>query len=106
MTPIPRPRAISRQDDGLLVEWAEPDHAWVYPARALRLACPCAACVDEFSGRPLLEASAVAADVRAESVALVGAYGIRVVWSDGHSTGIYTFELLRRLCGCARCTAR
>lgn len=105
MTP-PRPRAITRQDDGLLVEWAEPGHQWLYPARMLRLACPCAMCVDEFSGRPLLDPARIAESVRPEQVALVGTYGIRIRWSDGHGTGIYTFEILRALCGCPRCSAQ
>jgi DUF971 family protein len=104
--PFMRPRAITRRDEGLLVEWAEPGHSWLYPARELRLACPCAACVDEFSGRALLEPLGIPADIRPERVSLVGAYGLRVAWSDGHGTGIYTFEQLLAMCGCPQCTAR
>lgn len=104
--PFLRPRAITRQDDGLLIEWPEPGHQWLYPARALRLGCPCAACVDEFSGRALVDPSRVPLDVRPERVTLVGAYGIRIAWSDGHATGIYTFEMLREACGCPRCVGR
>ena len=103
--PIPRPRAITRQDEGLRLEWEEPGHEWLYPARLLRLGCPCAACVDEFSGRALLDPAAVPPDVRPVTVSLVGSYGIRVGWSDGHATGIYTFEQLRAACGCPRCRA-
>jgi DUF971 family protein len=47
------------------------------------------------SGRPLLDPATVPADVRPVTVALVGAYGLRILWSDGHGTGIYTFERLR-----------
>jgi DUF971 family protein len=101
VTPVPH--AINRRDDGLLIEWEEGAHEGFYPARALRLACPCAACVEEMSGRPLLDPAGVSPDVRPVSVALVGAYGIRINWSDNHSTGIYTFEQLRRLCPCPRC---
>lgn len=104
--PFLRPRAITRRDDGLLIEWPEPGHQWLYPARALRLGCPCAACVDEFSGRALVDPSRVPLDIRPERVTLVGAYGIRVAWSDGHATGIYTFEMLREACGCPRCVGR
>lgn len=103
--PVPVPHAITRRDDGLLIEWEEGGHAWLYPARALRLACPCAACVEEMSGRPLLDPGSVPADVHPVRVGLVGAYGVRVVWSDGHDTGIHTFEALRRDCGCDRCVA-
>ena len=48
------------------------------------------------SGRPLLDPVAVAPDIRPVHLALVGTYGLRIHWSDGHATGIYTFEFLRR----------
>ncbi len=99
------PYRITRREDGLLLEWDQAGHEALYPARALRLACPCAACVDEMSGRPILDPATVPADVRPLSVALVGSYGLRVAWSDGHGTGIYTFERLRAECPCARCRA-
>jgi ATP-binding protein involved in chromosome partitioning len=99
------PYAINRRDDGLLIEWDQTTHQGFFPARALRLACPCAACVEEMSGRPLLDPANVAEDIRPLSVALVGAYGLRITWSDGHSTGIYTFEQLCRGCPCSRCAA-
>lgn len=106
MSSLPVPYAINRRDDGLLVEWDAAGHSFLYPARDLRLACPCAACVEEMSGRPLLDPASVPSDIRPVSVALVGSYGIRVVWSDGHGTGIYTFDRLLRTCGCARCAGR
>jgi ATP-binding protein involved in chromosome partitioning len=99
------PYAITRRDDGLLIEWEEGAHRALYPARALRLACGCAVCVEEMTGRPLLDSSAVPADVRPLSVALVGTYGLRIQWSDGHHTGIYTFERLLARCPCERCRA-
>ena len=94
---IPIPHAITPRDDGLVIEWeAGAEQVW-YPALGLRLACPCAACVEEMSGRPLLDPDSVPPDVRPVSVALVGAYGLRVAWSDGHGTGIYTFQRLKEL---------
>ena len=103
---IPIPHAITRRDDGLLIEWDAAGHQALYPARDLRLACPCAACVDEMSGRALLDPTTVAGDIRPKSVALVGAYGLQVQWSDGHGTGIYTFQRLLAACPCAACRAR
>jgi ATP-binding protein involved in chromosome partitioning len=99
-----KPYAINRRDDGILVEWDEQGHHGFYPSRALRLACPCATCVEEISGRRLLDPALIPQDIRPASLALVGAYGLKVQWSDGHSTGIYTFEQLRRACPCSRCT--
>ncbi|HEU4829024.1 MAG TPA: DUF971 domain-containing protein [Gemmatimonadales bacterium] len=105
MSRVPVPHAITRRDDGLLIEWDNRGHVWLYTARALRLACPCAECVEEMSGRPLLDPVSIAEAIRPVSISLVGAYGIRIAWSDGHGTGIYTFEGLRRDCGCPLCTA-
>jgi DUF971 family protein len=99
----PVPHAIERREDGILVEWVREGHRWLYPARDLRLGCPCAACVDEMTGRALLDPARVPVDVRPESLALVGAYGLRVRWSDGHDTGIYDFGRLLSLCRCPRC---
>lgn len=101
MTPAPIPQAIHRADDSITITWSE-GHVAVYPARDLRLACPCAMCVEETSGRPLLDPATVPADVRPLRIALVGAYAIRIDWSDGHGTGIYPYELLLSLCPCGK----
>jgi len=98
------PYAINRRDDGILIEWDELGHQGFFPARLLRMACPCAGCVEEMSGRPLLDPGKVPQDIRPASLALAGAYGLRVHWSDGHSTGIYTFEQLLAACPCERCS--
>jgi ATP-binding protein involved in chromosome partitioning len=97
------PHAINRTDEGLLIEWDGAGHQGFFPARALRLACPCAACVEEMTGRPVLDPATVPSDVRPVTLALVGAYGLRISWSDGHGTGIYTFERLLHSCPCERC---
>ncbi|HRP08086.1 MAG TPA: DUF971 domain-containing protein [Gemmatimonadales bacterium] len=97
------PTAIRRESDAVVISWIEPGHAGYYPARELRLACPCAVCVDEMTGRPLLDPAMVPMDVTVDALELVGGYGIRVRWSGGHSAGIYTFEWLRRHCPCGQC---
>ena len=48
---------------------------------------------------------AVPDDIRALDIELVGRYAIQFTWSDGHSTGIYSFETLREICPCPECTA-
>lgn len=55
------------------------------------------------TGRPILDPATVPEDVRADRLALVGGYAMRVEWSDGHDTGIYTFEYLLDNCPCPRC---
>jgi len=91
------PYAITRRDDGLWLEWTLGGGERRVPARALRLACPCAMCIEEMSGRPLLNPATVPQDVRPLSVHLVGNYALRVDWSDGHSTGIFPWQRLREL---------
>ncbi|MGH3006540.1 MAG: gamma-butyrobetaine hydroxylase-like domain-containing protein, partial [Gaiellaceae bacterium] len=75
-------------------------HESIYTGYALRVGCRCAMCVDEISGNKRLREESISKDVRPLSIDPVGRYAIRFHWSDGHSTGIYTFEHLRELCPC------
>lgn len=78
----------------------------MYGARGLRLACACAACVEEMTGRALLDPGRVGDDVYALALRLVGAYAVHVSWSDGHDSGIYPWERLLAVCPCEHCVAR
>lgn len=90
------PREIGRAGEhDVRVAW--PDREDVHVARDLRLACSCAACVDEVTGVRRLDPATVPGDVRPMRIEPVGRYAIHIAWSDGHQTGIYTFEYLRRL---------
>lgn len=102
MTGSPLPERIHRAEREIVVTWS-PDHVSTYPARMLRLACQCATCKDEFTGRALLDPGTVPEDMRADLVSLVGNYAIKIRWSDGHDTGIYTYEYLLTICPCERC---
>jgi DUF971 family protein len=65
----------------------------------LRQACPCASCgLARDRGRPAWSPVAGAAVLTIADAELVGAYGLGITWSDGHSTGIYSFTALRRAC--------
>jgi len=100
---IPVPTEIHRDDRAVTVRWT-PDHVSVYPARRLRLACPCAECRDETTGALLLDPERMAPDLRPAAIELVGGYGFRVRWSDGHHAGIYPYAYVQQLCECDRCT--
>ncbi len=100
------PTEVGRSGEhDLKIRW-EDGHESIYPARFLRLACPCAVCVDEVSGAPLLDPTSVTEDVHPSSLELVGHYAIQPRFSDGHFTGIFSFELLRGLCPCGECGAK
>ena len=95
--PSTTPTAI-RQDGprALAITWSD-GHRSVYDVRALRLACACARCVDEWSGQGRLDEASVPDDVRPVSIRPVGRYAIQIDWSDGHDTGIYPYARLREL---------
>jgi ATP-binding protein involved in chromosome partitioning len=65
----------------------------------LRVSCPCAQCVDEMTGERRLNPATVAKDVWPQNIAPVGRYALHFDWSDGHRSGIYTFEHLRKAAG-------
>ncbi len=69
----------------------------VFDVRALRMACACAQCVDEWTGEGRLDPGTIPEDVHPVEIRGVGRYAIQIDWSDGHTTGIYPFERLRRL---------
>lgn len=80
----------------LLIAWSD-GSAHQYPFVFLRGQCQCARCVDEITGRLLLDLSSIPQDLCVKSMDLRGNYAICIVWSDGHDTGLYTWEFLREL---------
>ncbi len=78
-------------------------HFSSYPSWYLREHCPCASCVEEFTGRRRIAAGSIPSTLERVSVQPVGNYALNFGWSDGHSTGIYTFDLLREICPCPQC---
>ncbi len=65
--------------------------------RDLRLLCPCAACVDEMTGERIVNPLTVPEDVAPAAMKYSGNYALKISWSDGHDTGIYTWEYLSKL---------
>ena len=97
MIKIIAPTGIYRKDDRTLaVRWNDGAES-SYPVRLLRTSCPCAVCVNEWTGEKLLDDSRVPKDVKPLKLYSVGRYAMGVHWSDGHKTGIYSYEYLRKL---------
>lgn len=90
-----RPRVITKSDPSSLVVAWDDGHETRYSAAELRKLCPCARCVDELTGRPLLDPATVPDDLTQTDVRLVGNYGLSVRFADGHDTGIFPFRMLR-----------
>src|SRR3989338_8558443 len=86
-----------------LINWLD-GHRSLYGVRALRCLCPCAQCVDELTGKRILDSDKIPADLSFQKVETIGLYALRFLWSDGHSTGIYSFDWLRAACPCSKCS--
>jgi DUF971 family protein len=92
-------RVGPRQTD---ITWND-GHFSSYPSWYLRENCTCASCVEEFTGKRKIFHGDVPSTLERLSVVPVGNYALNFGWSDGHSTGIYTFDYLRKLCPCSEC---
>ena len=95
----PPPRAIERlpAERALRVIWPDELEARL-PLIGLRGQCMCARCVDEITGERIVELDGIDLDIVIEAMQLVGNYALKIRWSDGHDTGLYTWPYLRQLC--------
>ncbi len=97
---------------GMEIDWRD-GHRSSWSFAWLRDACPCATCHEERekSGRKPGEPKPKAASllqmyqppVRPNEVAPVGRYALKFSWNDGHESGIYSWDYLRRACNCDQC---
>ncbi len=96
--PAIEPREIMQEGEaGLRITWAD-EKICYYTAPALRRACPCAQCVNEWTGLRVLNPENISDQLSVAGVEIVGRYALNFKWSDGHETGIYSFRYLRDLC--------
>jgi DUF971 family protein len=102
MTAAPRAIDYFAKDRMLQVTWSA-DHVGRYPTKYVRCECACAGCVDERTGARTLDPDTIPDDIDITNLEAVGNYAIRIIWSDGHNTGIYSWEHLAQLCPCERC---
>jgi len=108
----PQHIAISKSK-GLKIDWAD-GHRSEYTVAYLRDECPCASCTGAHGTVPQKSAYSAAQPspfkmyapvLKMSTVEEVGHYAIRILWSDGHNTGIYSFDHLRKICACPQCRA-
>ncbi len=83
-------------DQILELTW-EGDRVDRLPYRYLRGECPCATCRDEWSGERILDPASIRDDLKLEGMEPIGSYAVRLVWNDGHSSGLFSWEKLRKL---------
>ena len=95
--PAPIDIKALRSDGVLQLTW--PDLGVVrLPMKTVRCACSCANCVHEFTGERLLDPATVSEDIAVRDMSLIGNYAVKIAWSDGHDTGLYTWDKLHGLC--------
>jgi len=96
--------------EGVEITWSD-GHTSRYDFPYLRDHCPCALCNDERTRKEKMAGTTAPSAVlpmfkprvKAKSAAPVGNYAIQIEFSDGHATGIFTFDLLREICPCDEC---
>jgi DUF971 family protein len=98
--PFPEPVEVRHEKGArrLVVTWDD-GHVSTYALDYLRSWCPCAMCQGHAPTARYLDLSGH--DLA--SIDGIGNYALGLVWQDGHSTGIYSFRLLRGLCPCEDC---
>lgn len=96
---------------GVDITWAD-GHSSHFEFAFLRESCPCATCNDERAKKESMAAMNLPASPvlpmykpkpRAQSASQVGNYAIQINFTDGHSTGIFSYDYLRSICPCAEC---
>jgi DUF971 family protein len=89
-------RIIEESDSELTIEWSDGASSR-FSAAELRRSCPCATCVDEWTGAKRLDAESIPDDLKITSTAVVGRYALNFEFSDGHDSGIFSYNYLRKL---------
>ncbi len=72
--------------------------SFAVPYFELRYECPCAVCVDEKTGKRVIQRQSISPDIRVLGAQVIGRYALQFNWSDRHSTGMYHFDTLYALC--------
>ena len=103
--------AISKSK-GIQIDWTDGHHS-AYGLVYLRQQCPCASCTGAHGTAPQIYQPEMPdpanpfqmfkPSLKMNSAEAVGSYAIQINWSDGHNSGIYSFDHLRKICPCAAC---
>ncbi len=97
MSSEPPTNIRAQQADQVLELAWEPDFSTRLPYRYLRGECPCASCKNEWTGERILDPASIRPDIKIEAMEPIGSYAVRISWNDGHSSGLYTWDNLRKL---------
>jgi DUF971 family protein len=87
---------VEESDSELKIAWSD-DTESLYQAVELRRKCPCAGCVNEWTGERMLKAETIPDGITFTHTSIVGRYALNFHFSDGHETGIFSFKYLREI---------
>ena len=87
---------IEESDSEISIKWSDGAETH-YTAAQLRKACPCAGCVNEWTGEKMLRDETVPENLTFSNISIVGRYALNFNFSDAHETGIFSFKYLRNL---------
>lgn len=93
------PSNIQLAGDELAIAWNDGSETFL-PLEPMRLACPCAACGGEPDVLGRVDRPHVSYNEKSfllRGWQIIGGYAVQPVWQDGHSTGLYSFDYLKRL---------
>jgi|TARA_B100000959_G_scaffold265066_1_gene306195 DUF971 family protein len=86
----------------LALKWKDGAEQFV-PLETLRRACPCASCSGEtdIMGNVAKgpETKFTEASFQIKQIQSIGGYAFQIFWNDGHSSGLYSIEFLRKIAG-------
>jgi DUF971 family protein len=95
-----RPLDLQIVGNQLAIKWDDGGENFI-PLEALRRCCPCASCKGETdilgNVYKKLETKLSPTAFQLRTIVGVGGYAIQPVWADGHATGIYSFDYLKRV---------
>jgi DUF971 family protein len=108
-------RIHKTEGTGVEVDWRD-GHKSAWSFAWLRNGCPCATCHEEREQndrkpgepkpRPQSLLPMYEAPARPTEITPVGNYAVKFKWNDGHESGIYSWEYLRRVCQCEECSGK
>lgn len=87
---------VSKDQREVTLGWSDGTSTKV-GARRLRQYCPCAGCVDEWSGNRTLDIDSVSEEMKVVEAQPVGNYALSFTFGDLHRTGIYQWQYLKDL---------
>ena len=94
---VPPKHIRALQDEGALeIQWSD-GRKYLLPFRFLREHCPCAGCVDEITGKRILDVNTIPDDLHPTDLTFSGNYALKINWSDNHNTGLFTWQYLSKL---------